>query len=47
MKLIKIINPENVSDREVKNYRVCEAGRAVVMDNDGLIALLYVAKESY
>lgn len=47
MKLIKLINPENVSEEEVKNYRVREAGRAVVMDNDGMIALLCVAKESY
>lgn len=47
MKIIKIINPENVSDEEVKKYRVREAGRAVVIDEDGMIALLHVSKESY
>lgn len=47
MKLIKLINPENVSKEEIKNYRVREAGRAVVIDKDGMIALLHVTKESY
>lgn len=47
MKLIKLINPENVSEEEVKNYRTREAVRAVVIDNDGVIALLHVTKESY
>lgn len=47
MKLIKLINPENVSEEEVKNYRVREAGRAVVMDDDGNVALLHVTKKSY
>ncbi len=47
MKFIKLINPENVSEEEVKNYRVREAGRAVVVDKDGMVALLHVTKESY
>jgi 8-oxo-dGTP diphosphatase len=47
MKLIKVINPEGVSEEEVGDYRVREAGRAVVMDDDGNIALLYVAEKSY
>ena len=47
MKFLKLINPENVSEDEVKKYRVREAGRAVVVDEDKKIALLYVAKENY
>ncbi|MCG2690028.1 NUDIX domain-containing protein [Candidatus Parcubacteria bacterium] len=47
MKLIKLINPENVSEEEVKHYRCRGAGRAVVMDNDGIIALLHVTKKGY
>lgn len=47
MKIIKLINPENVSDEEVKKYHVREAGRAVVVDQDGMVALLHVAKEGY
>lgn len=47
MKLIKIINPENVSEDEVKNYRTREAGRAVVFDEENNLALLRVSKENY
>ncbi|MFA4999600.1 MAG: NUDIX domain-containing protein [Parcubacteria group bacterium] len=47
MKLIKLINPENVSEEEVKNYETREAGRAVVFDEDDKIALLYVRQEDY
>ncbi|HEY4496078.1 MAG TPA: NUDIX domain-containing protein [Candidatus Paceibacterota bacterium] len=47
MKLIKLINPENVSEEEVKNYRVREAGRAIVLDENGHIGLLHVSKENY
>jgi 8-oxo-dGTP diphosphatase len=47
MKLIKIINPENVSEEEVQSYRTREAGRAVVFDNDNKVALLHVTKENY
>lgn len=47
MKLLKLINPENVSEEEVKNYNVREAARAVVVDEDGKIALLYVTKKNY
>lgn len=47
MKLLKLINPENVSEEEVKNYKVREAGRAVVFDEDGKIALLHVTKKNY
>jgi len=47
MKLIKIINPENVSEEEVSGYRTREAGRAVVFDEEGNVALLSVSKENY
>ena len=47
MKLIKIINPENVSEKEVKSYRTREAGRAVVFDQDKKVALLHVTSENY
>lgn len=47
MKLIKLINPENVSEEEVKDYRTREAGRAVVFDNDNKVALLHVTNENY
>jgi len=47
MKQLKLINPENVSEEEIKKYLVREVGRAVVVDEDKKIALLYVSKENY
>jgi 8-oxo-dGTP pyrophosphatase MutT (NUDIX family) len=47
MKYLKLINPENVSEEEVKNYKVREAARAVVFDENNKIALLHVSKERY
>lgn len=47
MKLLKTINPENVSEEEVRGYRTREAGRAVVFDEDNKVALLHVTKENY
>lgn len=47
MKQLAIINPENVSEEEVKSYSVREAARAIVVDEEGKIALLYVSKENY
>jgi len=47
MNQIKLINPENVSEEEVKDYRTREAGRAVVLDENGFIGLLHVSKENY
>lgn len=47
MKLIKTINPENASETDWKNYSIREASRAVVIDPDGKVALLYVAKGNY
>ena len=47
MKELKLINPENVTEEEVKGYRVREAARAIVVDEDGKIALLHVTNENY
>jgi len=47
MKNLKLINPENVSEEEVKSYSVREAGRAIVIDEGGKIALLHVTKKNY
>jgi len=47
MDLIKLINIENVSEDEVKKYWIRNAARAIVFDNEGLIALLYATKNHY
>lgn len=47
MKQILFLNPENVSEDEAQNYPLREAARAVVLDKNGMIALLYVSKGNY
>jgi 8-oxo-dGTP pyrophosphatase MutT (NUDIX family) len=47
MKELTLINPENALEEEVKNYRVREAARAVVVDEDGMVVLLHVSKDNY
>ena len=47
MKHLTIINPENVIDEEVKGYQTRVAARAIVFDENNLIALLHVSKEKY
>ena len=47
MKQIVLLNPDGVSEEEVKSYRVREAARAVAVDGDGKIALLHVSKDGY
>lgn len=47
MKNLKLVNPENVSDEEAKNYQTREASRAIVFDNENKIAFLYVSKKQY
>ncbi|MDD2657600.1 MAG: NUDIX domain-containing protein [Candidatus Pacebacteria bacterium] len=47
MKLLKLINPENASEEEVSTYPVREASRAVVVDEDGHVALLHATRENY
>lgn len=47
MKELKILNPEDVSEEEVKSYLTREAARAIVIDANGMIALLHVSKKNY
>lgn len=47
MKQILFLNPENVSENDAENYPLREAARAVVRDEDGMIALLYVSRDNY
>ena len=47
MKELKLLNPENASEEEVRSYRIREAARAIVIDANGKIALLYVSKKNY
>lgn len=47
MKLLKLINPEDVSDEAVKSYSIRGAVRAVVFDKENNIALLYVSRDNY
>lgn len=47
MKLIKLLNPENVTEEELSHFRLRDAARAVVLDRDGLIALFHVTEKGY
>lgn len=47
MKEITFLNPENVSEEELKAYGTREAARAVVLDNDNKVALLHATKTDY
>lgn len=47
MKQLRLINPENVSEKEVKDYSVREAVRAIVVDENRRIALLHVSRKNY
>ena len=47
MKEIAFLNPENVSEEELKAYGTREAARAVVLDNDNKVALLHATKTDY
>jgi len=47
MKELALINPENASEEEVKTYHVREAARAIVVDENSMIALLHVSKKNY
>ena len=47
MEIVKIINPENVSDQEADKFEVRTAVRAVVFDQNENIALLHVSKLNY
>ena len=47
MNQIALINPENVTEEEVQNYKIREASRAVVFDNENKVALLHATKYNY
>lgn len=47
MNFIKLINFENVSEEEALTYKVREAARAIVSDNDNMISLLHATKNNY
>ena len=47
MKKLLVLNPEKVSEEEVKYYSIREATRAIVVDKDGKVALSHVSKLNY
>ena len=47
MNQITLINPENVSEKEVSDYKTRGASRAVVFDSDKNVALLHATKYNY
>lgn len=47
MEQLAVLNPENVTEEEARDYSVREAVRAVVIDENNLIALLHVAEKQY
>lgn len=47
MKQLALLNPENVSEEEANTYPIREAVRAVVVDENNMIALLHVAHQGY
>jgi 8-oxo-dGTP diphosphatase len=47
MKEVAFLNPEDVSEEEVRTYGTREAARAVVVDHDNNVALLHATKTDY
>lgn len=47
MKLLGIINPEDVSEGEAATYTLREASRAIAIDKDNNLAILHVQKARY
>ncbi len=47
MRQLAIINPENVTEEEVKKYQVREAARAIVIDDHSNVALLHLSRDDY
>ena len=47
MQLLKIINPENVSENNIVNWEYRKAARAVIFDNENRIGLLNVKNKNY
>jgi 8-oxo-dGTP pyrophosphatase MutT (NUDIX family) len=46
-KQIILLNPENATREEVATWRIREAARGIVLDNEGKVALLHVSKNNY
>jgi 8-oxo-dGTP pyrophosphatase MutT (NUDIX family) len=44
---MKIINLENATEEEYKNYEVRETARAVVLDDEGKIGVIYIIGKGY
>jgi 8-oxo-dGTP diphosphatase len=47
MKILKLVNPERVSEEEAATYSVRRAARAIVYDGDNKIALFHSTKFNY
>jgi 8-oxo-dGTP pyrophosphatase MutT (NUDIX family) len=47
MKQLSLINPRNISHEEASGYKLREAARAIVLDEDKNIALLHVSRDAY
>lgn len=47
MQLLKIINPENIDESSISDWRYRKAARAVVFDNENKIGLLNVRSQHY
>ena len=47
MKQIKLINLENVSESQANKYKIRNAARAIVFDENKLVALLHATKNYY
>lgn len=47
MQILKIINPEEVNENSISDWRYRKAARAVVFDNKNKIGLLNVSKKNY
>jgi len=47
MQLLATINPEQATDTELKTYRIREAVRAVVVDDQNNLAILHVTNHRY
>lgn len=47
MKSLPLLNPEDVSEEELSTYSQREAARAVVVDENNLVALMRVTSENY
>lgn len=47
MKLLKTINPNNISDSEISNWLHRSTARAIVLDEENHVGLLYVSSKNY